>query len=267
MLLLAPLGLLLSALFIYPMLDMGRTSLGPSGWSLASYGRFFGQAQYVDALLRSLRLGLVVTFLSLLIGYPTAYCLVRARGDRAVSLLLLATFPLWISAIIRAFAWQIILGRGGALGRLMHHLGLTEEPFQLLYTFTGVAIGLMQLMLPVTILGLYAVIRRVPADLEQAAQSLGATPFRAALLVTLPLSARGIASCGVLTYALSLATFATPSIVGGPRTHLMTTIIYEQAMDLLDWRFAATVSCLLLTLGLLAAGLNIGLGRVGIARR
>jgi putative spermidine/putrescine transport system permease protein len=246
LLLLAPALLLLLGLFVAPLWVMLRISLGAPGWSLAEYARFLSDADYLGVLGRSLLLGLMVTALTVALGLPVAWWLARLPGRWAPTLLLVATFPLWVSAVVRSFGWVVLLSRGGAVSQGLRALGLVSARFQLAYTMAGVVIALAQVLLPYMVLSLFAVIRAIDPELERAAQNLGAGPWRAVALTTIPLATRGILSAALLVFALSISAFATPSLVGGARVRLMATTIYEQMNELADWPFASAVSFILL---------------------
>jgi ABC-type spermidine/putrescine transport system permease subunit I len=245
-LLLLPAALLFLGLFVLPQLGMLAISLDAPRWDLAQYRHFFGDAQYLGVLGRSLLLGALVTAVTVTLGLPLAYWLARLPGRLAPFLLLLATFPLWINAVVRSFGWMVLLSRNGALSDALYGLGLVRRSFHLAYSFTGVVIALAQVLLPFMLLSLYGVIRAIDPELERAAQNLGAGPWRAVALTTLPMAARGILSASLLVFCLAISAFATPSLVGGARVQLMSTTIYEQMTELADWPFAAAVAFILL---------------------
>ncbi len=258
--LLAPAVLLFLGLFVYPQFAMLAASLDAPHWALAEYTHFLGDSYYLAILGRSLLLGAVVTAVAVVLGLPLAYWLARTASRLAPFLLLLSTFPLWISAVVRSFGWVVLLGRNGMVNTALHGMGLAGPSFQLLYTLSGVAIALTQVLLPFMVLSLYGVIRGIDPELERAAQNLGAGPLRAALLTTLPLARQGIVAAALLVFALSISAFATPSLVGGARVHLMSTTIYEQMTDLADWHFAAAISFILLAVVLAISLLQARLG-------
>ena len=216
-----------------------------------------------------LLLGGLVAGVTLLLGLPLAYWLARLQSRWAPALLVLATFPLWVSAVVRSFGWVVLLARSGLLSEAMRGLGLAGGSFQLLYTLSGVVLALTQVLLPLTLLSLYGVIRAIDPELERAAQNLGAGPVKAALLTTLPLAGRGILAAGLLVFALSLSAFATPSLVGGARVQTMATTIYEQMTELADWPFASAVAFILLAVVLTISAVSTRLGSGGeeLARR
>jgi putative spermidine/putrescine transport system permease protein len=252
--LLAPASLLFAVLFIWPQLSLFGLSLGnPPPVHLGQYQRFLGDSYYLGVLFNSLALGVCVTLVSLVIGFPLAFLLARAETRWAGLLLLLTTFPLWVSAVVRSFAWMVLFYRGGTVSRLLQGSGLVPPDFQLLGTFSGVVIALAQVLLPIMVLTLYAVIRGIDRDLEHAAMSLGASPAVALWLVTIRLARGGILAGSLLVFSLSVSAFATPSLVGGARAHFMAVTIYEQTLELLDWPFAAAISAILVVIALTVA--------------
>jgi len=252
--LLAPAALLFAILFVWPQLGLFAQSVTqPAPFGLAAYERFLGDAYYLGVLGNSLALGGCVTVVTLLLGFPLALLLARMESRWAGLLLLLTTFPLWVSAVVRSFAWMVLFFRAGVASRLLQGTGLVASDYQLLGSFTGVVIALAQVLLPIMIVTLYAVIRGIDRDLEDAAMSLGAAPSVAMWLVTLRLARGGVLAGSLLVFSLSVSAFATPSLVGGARAHFMAVTIYEQTLELLDWPFASAISAILLAIALVVA--------------
>lgn len=252
--LLAPAALLFAVLFLWPQAELLARSFGqPAPFGFATYQRFLGDAYYLGVLANSLVLGVCVTAVTLLLGFPLAFFLARLETRWAGLLLLLTTFPLWVSAVVRSFAWMVLFYRGGTISRLLQGSGLVPPDYQLLGTFSGVVIALAQVLLPIMVITLYAVIRGIDRDLEHAALNLGASPTMALWLITLRLARGGVLAGSLLVFSLSVSAFATPSLVGGSRAHFMAVTIYEQTLELLDWPFAAAISALLLAIALTVA--------------
>ncbi|MBV8915297.1 MAG: ABC transporter permease [Acetobacteraceae bacterium] len=268
-LLLGPLLLLIALAFVLPLVGMLGASLNAPNWSWQHYAHFLADPYYLGVLGRSMLLGLSVVGVTLLLGLPLAYWLARLQSRWVPALLLLATFPLWISAVVRSFGWVVLLARSGLLSTLVRDAGLADRSFQLLYTMGGVVLALSQVLLPFMLLSLYGVLRNISPELERAAQNLGCGPWRAAGLVTVPLAARGILSASLLVFALAVSAFATPSLVGGARVQLVSTTIYEQMTELADWPFAAAVAFILLAVVLAVTSLytQVGSASAEVARR
>jgi putative spermidine/putrescine transport system permease protein len=252
--LLAPAALLFATLFIWPQLGLFLQSVSqPPPFGVAQYQRFLGDTYYLGVLGNSLLLGLCVTLVTLVLGFPLAFLLARMESRWAGLLLLLTSFPLWVSAVVRSFAWMVLFFRSGVASRMLQGTGLVPHDFQLLGSFAGVVIALAQVLLPIMVVTLYAVIRGIDRDLEHAAMNLGASPAVALWLVTLRLARGGVLAGSLLVFSLSVSAFATPSLVGGARAHFMAVTIYEQTLELLDWPFAAAIAAILLAISLAVA--------------
>lgn len=252
--LLAPAIAVFVLLFAWPQVTLVASSFSkPAPWGLANYTRFLGDAHYLGVLGRSLWLAALVTLICAALGFPLAFWLARLESRYVPLLLMIATFPLWISAVVRSFAWMVLFYRNGLMTVALRDLGLVPANFQLMYSFAGIVIALAQVLLPLMVVTLYAVIRSIDRDLENAAMNLGASPGAAVWLVTLRLSSGGLLAGSLLVFSLAVSAFATPSLVGGPRAQLMSVVIQEQTLELLDWPFAAALSAILLVIGIAVA--------------
>jgi putative spermidine/putrescine transport system permease protein len=160
------------------------------------------------------------------------------------------------SVVVRSYGWMILLANSGLVNEALLALGLVDTPVQLLFNLTGVVIALVAILLPYMVLTLVPVIQNVDAALEEAAQSLGARPWRTFRDVVLPLSLPGVAAGSILVFVLAIAAYATPRLVGGSRLLVIPIFVYDQAMALLNWPFAAATSFVLLALVLLLTGVQ-----------
>lgn len=263
-LLVAPALLVFAGLFVAPQASLVGASFAPSGeWTTAVYARFLGDPYYLRLLARSVGLGAAVTAVTLVLGVPLAYVLARLESRFVPALLMLVTFPLWVSALVRAFAWMVLFVRGGLVSQGVQATGLVPANFQVMFTFGGIVIAMAQVLLPVFVITLYTVIRGIDRDLEAAALNLGASPAIALVLVTLRLARGGLAAGALLVFSLSMSAFATPSLIGGASAQLMSVAIYEQTLEILDWPFAAAMSAILLVVAVAVALVN---GRLAGAR-
>lgn len=255
-LLLAPTTLALLVFFVLPLLWLFRSSFDrgldsgviESAFTLENYQEFLSDRFYLQELLRTLRLGVVVTALTLIATYPIALFLARTQSRWRGLLVALAIAPLLTSTVVRTYGWLVILGNDGLVNGALLGIGLIEQPLRLINDEIGVVIGLVEILMPYMALGLLSGFGRINPDLEEAAMSLGAHPLRAFWRVTLPLSLPGIATGVLLVFVLTISSFVTPQLLGGGRVFLMATEIYDQATYTLDWPFAAAVSFLLLIL-------------------
>jgi putative spermidine/putrescine transport system permease protein len=253
-------GLVLPALalmvvaFILPMLWLGRLSLDRSTGggvliedvSVGNYLHFFQDPFYLSIMWRSLWMSVVVTMLSLVCSYPIALFLFRTRSRWRGILAILTISPLLVSSVVRTFGWMVILGDTGLINGLLRYLGVIDTPVPLMNNMLGVLIGLTEIEMPTMTLALMAGFSRLDATVEEAARTLGASPWRTLLRVTLPLSAPGIVIGCLITFVLVMSSFITPALLGGGRVYVMATAIYQEALETLNWPLAATVSIILI---------------------
>lgn len=265
LLLLAPLSLLLLAVFFYPIASLLRLSLFDPGFTLVHYQRLVEEPLYLTILVRTLRVALICTVAALVLGYPLAYAMARLRGTWATVFAALVVLPLWTSVLVRSYAWTVLFQRNGLINNGLAGLGLIDEPLEILYTELAVIIAMTHVLLPFMVLPLYSVLRSIPKDLSLAARSLGATAPTVFRRVTFPLSLPGVGAGVLIVFILALGFYITPALVGGPRTLMIATLIGQQTTELLNWGFAGALSATLLVVTLvIVLGFNrwLRLGRV-----
>lgn len=255
---------LLIFLFALPLALMLPDSFVVKGQAtLGIYADILTDGYYWSVIGRSLWLSLLSTIVCLGLGYPVAYYLVRLvspRRKRIVYMIVIA--PLFTSAVIRAMAWLVILGRRGIVNEALLSIGLIQAPLRLLYTDAAVIIGLVYIMIPFMVLSIAAVLENVNSTLEEAARDLGATPLGAFWRVTFPLTLPGVLAGSFLVFALCLSSYVTPALLGGGRNKVMAMLIFEQFMRLFNWPLGAGISCVLLIVTLVAIwGYNRALSR------
>jgi putative spermidine/putrescine transport system permease protein len=204
------------------------------------YGRVF-----LDTLL----LCLLTSTISLLLGYPLAYALVRARNaiTKSVILIIVVT-PLFLGEVVRTYSWIVVLGNNGFVNSVLLKLGVIAAPIQLLFTVTGVTIALVHVTLPVVVVMLAAALAHIDPAYEKAAESLGAGPIRAFMTVTLPLSAPGIIAGFTTAFAWTFSAFATPQLVGGGKVNMISNLVYQLGFANFNFPFAASLSVAALAL-------------------
>jgi putative spermidine/putrescine transport system permease protein len=225
---------------------LGTGTEGEARLTLEHYRRFFLDTYYLSVLERTFRLSLIITLITLGLGFPIAFIMARAGARTALWLGLLVVTPLMVSVVIRTFGWMVLIGRGAALPTLAEALGLNGRDFVLMQTETGIVLALAQVLLPFMTLSLYGVLAQVDAELEQAARSMGCSFLGALWRVTLPLSLPGVVAGSLLVFALSISSFITPNLIGGVRLPMLASSIYQQALVTVDWPFAAALSVILL---------------------
>ncbi len=244
--LLGPGVLLLLLLFVYPTLQIVKLSLFDPGFTVQHFGRFFRTPVYLTVFLYTLKVSLVVALGCLLLGYPVAYLLVRMPPRRRPAVVFLILVPMWLSILVRTYAWMVLLGRNGLINSLLLAVGVITEPLRMLFTTTAVYLAMIQILLPIMILTCYSVMVEIDQGLVKAARVLGASPLRAFLAVFLPLSLSGAATGSIIVFMLSLGFFITPALLGGRRDMMMANLISYQVTTTLNWGFAAAIALVLL---------------------
>jgi len=215
-------------------------------WNLEEYQYFTTQPAYTQILMRSFRMALLNTVISLAVAYPLAYFLsryVRNRWKNVLLVMLIA--PAWTSFLIRIYAWMLILGDNGLINFTLRGLNLINEPLPLLFNQTSLLIGLLYIYLPYMLLPIYASLEKINPSLLEAAQALGANPPRAFLRVTLPLSLPGVVAGGMITFIPTLGEYVAPTILGGRTGYMYGNLIAEQ-FSIFDWPLGAAMAAILL---------------------
>jgi putative spermidine/putrescine transport system permease protein len=252
--LLAPSLLLLAVGFLVPVGMMVPTSFRPyvplvgitGGFTASHYAKLLTDAYYLEIIARTLALGLTVTLLTLVIGYPVAFFHARTPSRWRSWLTILVVFPLLLNLVVRTFGWIALLAQNGLVNQALRALGIVDAPVKLLFNFAGLLIGLTHIFLPFMILVLIGAIQNIPRDVEDAARVLGASWWTTFARVTLPLSAPGILSGGILVFVLTISALVTPRLLGGPTYRVMSTLIYDEFLQRLNWP-AGSAQALLLT--------------------
>ncbi|MDQ1406154.1 MAG: spermidine/putrescine transport system permease protein [Acidobacteriaceae bacterium] len=217
-------------------------------WNLQNYRTLATNPVYVQVLLRSMRIAASVTLCSLLLGYPLAYYLSFYAGARKEILYQLVIVPLWISYLVRGYAWKTILGSDGVLNGFLQYLHLTNAPVGfLLYSPFAVILMLTHIYTPFVFLPIYAALEHIPRPLVEASQDLGASPFKTFLRVILPLSLPGLLAGATFAFVLSLGDFLAPLLVGGASGTMIANIVQSLFGAAYDWPLGAAISvCILL---------------------
>jgi spermidine/putrescine transport system permease protein len=225
-------------------------------WTLQNYKALLSNSVYRDVLLRSIRIAATVAVFSLLLGFPLAYY-VSFRATKSKNLLYqLVIIPLWVSYLVRAYAWKTILGNNGVLNTLLEYLGVIHHPAAfLLYSPFAVTLTLIHIYTPFAFLTIYAALEHIPRQLTEAALDLGASSSRAFWTVIFPLAMPGILAGATFAFVLSLGDFLAPLLVGGPSGIMISNVVVSLFGAAYDWPLGAAVSMamLLLVVALISA--------------
>lgn len=239
-----PASLALLFFFILPMVYILIRTLTENG--TADFTEFFTDPFYLDILWTTIRVSLVSTAVSLLLGYPTAYYMARTTSRLKQAMVIVILFPFLVSAVVRSYGWMVILGTNGLLNQLLMGLGLISEPLRLLNTEAAVIIGMIHLLIPYMILSLVGVLQSIDPNVEYAAYSLGASPMTTFRKVVFPLSTPGIISGCVLVFTMSMTSYVTPKLLGGSKFRMMATMVVQEINVNFDWGAASAISYILL---------------------
>ncbi|WP_146347481.1 ABC transporter permease subunit [Phaeobacter marinintestinus] len=203
-------------------------------------------ALYWKAYLSSLKIALISTALTLIVGYPIAYAMARAPEEWRPTLMMLIILPFWTSFLIRVYAWMGILSQEGFLNQFLLWTGLIGEPLTILNTSTAVYIGIVYTYMPFMILPIYSALERLDGSLIEAAEDLGCSRAQAFWLVTIPLSKNGIIAGSFLVFIPALGEFVIPSLLGGSDTLMIGKVLWEEFFSNRDWPVASAVAVILL---------------------
>jgi spermidine/putrescine transport system permease protein len=226
-------------------------------WNLGNYATLFSNPVYLQVLSRSARIATSVTLLSVLLGFPLAYFLSFHTGPRKELLYQLVIVPLWVSYLVRGYAWKTILGSDGVLNAFLQYLHITREPLSaLLYSPFAVVLMLTHIYTPFVFLPIYASLEHIPRPLVEASQDLGAPPTATFFRVILPLSLPGLLAGATFAFVLSLGDFLAPLLVGGHSGTMIANIVQSLFGAAYDWPLGAAISVLILVFTLAVLGLT-----------
>lgn len=203
---------------------------------------------YVDAYLRSIGYALVTALLCLVLGYPFAYFIARAPESVRPALLLMVMLPFWTSFLLRVYAWKGLLADQGVINRFLMSIGVIDEPMQMLYTNVSMLVGMTYVYLPFMILPLYANLVKMDFRLLEAAYDLGASPFKAFWLITVPLSKAGIIAGFMLVFIPCVGEFVIPSLLGGPENLMIGRVVWDEMFTANDWPKATALAVVMIAL-------------------
>src|SRR5882672_2146231 len=245
----------LLVVYAYPLLWLLMKSFtGPSGLTLQPYVAFMSDPFNWRVIGNTLRVA----------AWVTVVCFAIARAGALVQIVMLVSIilPLSIGAVVKAFAWQIVLRRDGVVTQLMMGLGLWDEPQRLLFTETGLVLGAANIFLPFMILPVYSVVKLIDPRLSEAGATLGATPLYRFAHVTLPLTLPGVVSGVAFVFSLSVSMFVIPSLLIGDRFRTLSTLTGRSFLLMRNEQLGSTTAVILLVLAV-----SIVVGSTWLARR
>lgn len=255
--LLIPAAVLLTVFMAIPYLNIvyisfrtpGQGTPFGEGHTLMNYGRFFGDWFYPVQLANTLWIGLVTTFLTLVIGLPVAFQLGRADLKWRGLAYGIVLSPLLVGIVIRSYGWTILLGNNGVINRTLMGWGVIDSPLPLMYNSLGIIIALTHVFLPFMILPIMSAVQSIDPALTSAARSLGASRLTVVRRILLPLAMPGIQAGCILVFVLSLSAYVTPALIGGLRVKTMAVSVVDALLDTFQWPLGAALALMLSVIG------------------
>jgi putative spermidine/putrescine transport system permease protein len=241
--------------YTYPLAQVLWVSLTDPSPGLGNYALLFTSPAVQRIIITTGRICTITSVLTLVLGYLVAYAMVHVTETHRQWMLFCVLLTFWLSVLVRAFAWVMILRPDGPLNATLLGAGLVERPLQLVRNEIGVVIGMVHYMLPYAVLPLYANMQGIDRRLVAAARGLGASPFTAFWRVFLPLNLPGIVGAGLLVFVFSLGFYITPAILGGGRTTMIAEYIGIQIQATVRWGLATMLASSLLITVFLTLGL------------
>lgn len=245
-LLILPALFMMVVFFVYPLARVLWVSVTEPAPGLANYGLLFTSPAVQRIIVTTIRICTVTSLLTLVLGYVVAYAMVHVTEAHRQWMLFCVLLTFWLSVLVRAFAWVMILRSEGPINAALLGLGLVERPVALVRNEIGVVIGMVHYMLPYAVLPLYANMQGIDRRLVAAARGLGASPFVAFWRVFLPLNRPGIVGAGLLVFVFSLGFYITPAILGGGRATMIAEYIGIQILATVRWGLATMLASSLL---------------------
>ncbi|MGE0498667.1 MAG: ABC transporter permease [Ramlibacter sp.] len=266
-----PAALVMLAFVALPLVIMFSLSFhAPGGagevgrqWTASNYMGAMADGYFQAIFLRTLWMAILVTGLCVIVGVPEAYVLGRLSARWRAASIVVVLGPMLISVVVRTLGWAVLLGNQGLLNKALLALGWVGEPLKLMFSFTGVVIALVHVLLPFMVLAVWASLQKLDPATEQAARSLGASYATVLRRIVFPQVIPGVLSGGLIVFSLAASAFATPAIIGGRRLKVVATTIYDEFLSNLNWPLGATLAVLLLVIVL---GISLGVNRL-IERR
>lgn len=240
-------------LFIfYPLLQIAIPTFNSGSANIFSlYEKFLSENYNLQVIGRTILIAVITTIITLVLSFPVALWIARQKKLLKSLLSLLILFPMLTNAVVRNFAWIIILGKDGVINEILLSLHIISSPLNILYTNTSIIIGSIYLFLPIMIMSLIGSVSELNLEVEEAAAVLGARPLINLIKIIIPQLTTGILTGCILVFAGTMTAYTTPQILGGNRHLVMSTLIYQQAMTLGNWTNASVIAIILIVISAL----------------
>lgn len=240
--------LLLLLFFIYPIITILAKSFTEPEFGFQNYIQFFSESAYITALINTFKIAIIVTVITAVAAYPVAYVMSIASPKVKGLMMLLVLLPFWTALLVRTFSWMVLLQDSGVINKMLMWLGFVDEPLTLINSLTGVVIGMVYIMLPFMILPMHTTMNSIDRNLLQAANNLGAPPWKAFLRVFLPLSLPGVGTGSIIVFVMTLGYYIIPALLGGTHEIMLGEFIADQIQSHLNWGIGATAGAVLVVI-------------------
>ena len=236
----------------FPLIESAIPTFQSSNGFFALYTQFLKSSYNWEVIGRTFLIAIITVVVVLILGLPISLWIGRQKTTARQVLSLLILFPMLTNAVVRNFAWIIILGHDGIINKFLLALHLINVPLNILYTNSAIIIGSVYLFLPIMINSLVGSISELNVEIEEAAAILGSNPWHTLFKVVIPQLTTGILTGCILVFAGSMTAYTTPQILGGNRHLVMSTLIYQQAMTLGNWQNASVIALILILISALS---------------
>lgn len=260
-LLLVPACVFLIVFFFVPVFYMAWRSFTDPGPE--NYAKFVETSTYIRVLWVTIRTSLIVTAATLLLGYPYAYMMNIAGKKLRLVLIGAVLLPYWSSVLVRTYAWTVLLQDTGVINSLLKSLGLITDSLPLMRNDLGVTLGMTQILLPLMVFPIFAVMRKIDTDLLPAAESLGARPWRAFMRIFLPLSFPGIFAGSLLVFICALGYYITPALLGSPSNTMFSVLVAHVIQHQCKFGLGSALGVILLIVTLLLLWIGARFVKIG----
>ena len=247
----------LAAFFLSPLVNTLKTSFHPysrtqgmdtSVYVLDNYIKLLMDPYYLQILFRTLRISFIVTVICIIMGYAVGYYLANTNRRAQAVFILIYLAPWFVSIIVKAFGWTLLLAPNGYVNQILMALGLLDKPLRLMWSELGVIIGMVHIYLIFVVLSVFSCLVGQDPLLRRAAANLGATGWQTFKRVTLPLSLPGLLAGSVIVFTLTMSAFVTPAVLGGRRIQMIANMAFNQTVEMLNWPFGGAIALFLMLL-------------------
>ena len=246
-----PACIILAVVLFIPLLSLILPTFVQGNGFMSKYIELFTDTFFLSVLWRTVKIGAIVTLISIVVGVPVAFYISRQSQKVRSLLITLCMFPLLTNSIIRAFAWTTILGKNGFINAALLKLGIIQDPLALLYSEFAIIIGTVYLFLPLMITTLVGVMEQINDDLLEASQALGNNGVQTFFAVVLPLSMPGISVGSMLVFTGAITAYTTPFLLGGNKNMVLATFLSQEALQKRAWDNASAIAFIMIVLTLI----------------